>query len=255
VRRDAGTRSERSDRRVRRPRGSGPRPRLESAGLAKHRVGLRALVRLALLDDLGWKVVQEVRGEIKARAVTAALSRGDPRVLPSGVRPPLPRRLARQGDHAVDEDQHPYPRLRADERRSEAAERLRDEDRLARPDRLEHALGVDRQSGLRVVAGQVDGDRLVLRLLEQRHDTMPVPRNTTSAGNESEGRHDLRPLTGQLAKIGRTLLTLGRDEREQLSASWQVGCSPACSRRVQRRPARRQKRAPARRWRRPFAVR
>src|SRR5262249_19055045 len=35
---------------------------------------------------------------------------------------------------------------------------------------------------------------LVLSLLEQRHDTMPVPRHTTSAGNENEGRHLLPRL-------------------------------------------------------------
>jgi hypothetical protein len=48
---------------------------------------------------------------------------------------------------------------------------------------------------MRVVAGQVDGDRLVLRLLEERHDTMPVPRSTTGARDENEGRHGLPPLS------------------------------------------------------------
>jgi hypothetical protein len=37
-------------------------PRLESAGLAEHDIGLGALVGLALFDDLGRKVVQLDRG-------------------------------------------------------------------------------------------------------------------------------------------------------------------------------------------------
>src|SRR5215831_5134702 len=168
------------------------RPRLESAGLAEHDVGLAALQRLALSHDLGWKVVQEVGGEIEVQAVTTAVRRGCPRFLPPGVGPPLFRRLAGHGNHRVDEHDHPYPRPRAHQRRGEAAERLGDEDHLACPDRLDNAIRVDRQTRLRVVAGQVDGDGLALRLLEQRHDTMPVPRNTTGARNENEGRRPYR---------------------------------------------------------------
>jgi hypothetical protein len=86
-------------------------------------------------------------------------------------------------------NKHPHPSLRTHQRCGEAAERLRNEDNVVRRDRLEHALGVDRQPGSFVVAGQIEGDRFVLRLLEQGHDTMPVPRSTTSARDENEGRH------------------------------------------------------------------
>jgi hypothetical protein len=54
-------------------------------------------------------------------------------------------------------------------------------------------IGGDRRPSPSVVARQVDSDRLVLRLLEQRHDTMPVPRGATGARNECERRHGLQP--------------------------------------------------------------
>jgi hypothetical protein len=51
-------------------------PRLESAGLAEDDVSLGALARLALFHDLRWEVVEEVGGEIEARAVATAVRRG-----------------------------------------------------------------------------------------------------------------------------------------------------------------------------------
>jgi len=116
--------------------------------------------------------------------------RGYTRFLPAGIRPPLTCRLARQRDHGVQEHEHPDLSPCANERRSEPAERLRDEDHFARPDRFENAICVDRQPGSGVVAGKVDGDRLMLGLLEQRHKTMPVPRHTARPWNENECRHD-----------------------------------------------------------------
>ena len=47
-------------------------PRRESAGLAEHDVGLGALPRLASLDDLGRKIMQEVGSEIEVRVATNA---------------------------------------------------------------------------------------------------------------------------------------------------------------------------------------
>src|SRR5262245_49327283 len=108
-------------------------PRLEFAGLAEGDVGLGAVPRFSLFHDLAWEVVEEVGGEIEARGVATAVRGGDARLLPAGVGPPLPRRLPGRGDHGVDEDQRPHPSPRTHERRGEAAERLRDEDRLARP--------------------------------------------------------------------------------------------------------------------------
>jgi hypothetical protein len=54
-------------------------PRLKSAGLAEHDIGLGALLRFSSFHDLRRKVVQEVGGEIKARAVATAVGRGYPR--------------------------------------------------------------------------------------------------------------------------------------------------------------------------------
>jgi hypothetical protein len=73
------------------------RPRLESAGLAEHDVGLRALLRFSFRHDVSRKVVQEVGGELEVRAITAAVRGGDPRFLPPCIRPPLtpPSRRAR----------------------------------------------------------------------------------------------------------------------------------------------------------------
>jgi uncharacterized protein (DUF1697 family) len=106
-------------------------PCLEIAALAEHDVGFGALLPHALFDDLRRNVVEEVRGEIEGRAVSAIACRRYPRFLPSGVRPPLTRPLAGHGDHGVDEHHHPYPSPRAHERCGEAAERLRDENHPA----------------------------------------------------------------------------------------------------------------------------
>ena len=57
---------------------------------------------------------------------------------------------------------------------------------MARPDRFDGAIGVGRETGLRVIAGQVDRDRVVPGLFEERHDAMPVPCNSASTGNENE---------------------------------------------------------------------
>jgi hypothetical protein len=42
-----------------------------------------------------------------------------------------------------------------------------------------------------IIPRQVDGDRVVPGLFEKRHDTMPVPGNTTSTRNENKGSHAL----------------------------------------------------------------
>ena len=80
-------------------------PRFETAGLAEHNVGLGALVSLALLDDLGRNVVQEVRGEVEVRAIAATLCSLCSRSYRSGVAPPFPSRLAGNRNHGVDEYQ------------------------------------------------------------------------------------------------------------------------------------------------------
>ena len=92
---------------------------------------------------------------------------------------------------AIDENQHAYANAFAHQRCRETAERLRDKDCMARPDGFDGAIGVGREPGLRVIAGQVDRDRFVIGRLEERHDTMPVPCDSASTRYENEGRHGL----------------------------------------------------------------
>src|SRR5215831_886651 len=154
------------------------RPRLESAGLAEHDVGLAALQRLALSHDLGWKIVQEVGGEIEVQAVTTAVRRGCPRFLPPGVGPPLFRRLAGHGNHRVDEHDHPYPRPRAHQRRGEAAERLGDEDHLAWPDKP--ACGSSPGRSTAMASRSASSSSGTTRC--QYHATPPAPGTRTKVG-------------------------------------------------------------------------
>jgi hypothetical protein len=60
---------------------------------------------------------------------------------------------------------------------------------VARPDRLEDAVGICREAGVLVVTRQVDRNRLVLRFFEKGHDAMPVPSDTAGARDENEGGH------------------------------------------------------------------
>src|SRR5262245_17494773 len=76
-------------------------PRLESAGLAEPDIRLGAILPLALLEDLGRNVVQEVRREVEVRAVTTALRRRPSRFLPPGVGPPRARRFGGDGAPCV----------------------------------------------------------------------------------------------------------------------------------------------------------
>src|SRR5262245_8192112 len=164
-------------------------PCFKAAGLTKNDVGLGALVRLALLDDRGWHVMQKVRGEIKNGAVPAALRSRLPRRDRSRVVPPLARGLAGNRDHCIDQHQHAHRNLLTNQRRSETAERLRDKDHAAGPDRLDDAIGVNRKAGLLVVPGKIDCERFVPGLAKERHDTVPVPRNTTRTRNQNESCH------------------------------------------------------------------
>jgi hypothetical protein len=77
-------------------------PSREVTGFAEHDVGLGALVRLALPDDFGRDVVQEVCGKVEFRAVPTALCSPSARRNRSGVVPPLTCGLARKRNHGVD---------------------------------------------------------------------------------------------------------------------------------------------------------
>src|SRR5262245_44090082 len=71
-------------------------PCFKPAWLTKDDVGLGALMRRALLDDLGWNVMQEVGGKIEFRTVPTALCSFSARHNRTGVVPPLACRLARK---------------------------------------------------------------------------------------------------------------------------------------------------------------
>jgi hypothetical protein len=60
---------------------------------------------------------------------------------------------------------------------------------VARADRFDDGIGVRGEAGFIVGAGQIDRDRVLLGFFEERHDTMPVPGNSTSTRNEDEGSH------------------------------------------------------------------
>src|SRR5262245_65125886 len=80
-------------------------PRLEAARFGEQRFRLVALASLALCDDFGRKVVQEVRGRVEVRRVPAPASGGGPGGGRSRISPPVSGALSRHGNHGVDEDQ------------------------------------------------------------------------------------------------------------------------------------------------------
>jgi hypothetical protein len=158
-------------------------PSLEVADRPKGRFGLGALVVLAAGGHLARDVVEEVDAEIELGPVAASFGRGLPGPKPSGVFPPGPRSLTRQGDHRVHEDDGACRNPRGDEGHRERAQRLTDEHdvgaALDRVDDLARALG---EAGALVVAGQVDGNRLMPRVPEPRHHSVPVPGGAPAPG-------------------------------------------------------------------------
>ena len=81
---------------------------------------------------------------------------------------------------------------------------------MARPDGFDGAIGVGGETGLRVIAGQVDRDRFVPGLFEERHDTMPVPSNSASTGNENEAGQVSPPNGAQPSLRRCAMRQLGR---------------------------------------------
>ena len=76
---------------------------------------------------------------------------------------------------------------------------------MTRPDRFDRAIGICQEPSLRIIAGQVDRDRLVPSLLKERHDAMPVPCNSASTRNENEAgqvcaSHGAQPPLSQMRK-------------------------------------------------------
>src|SRR5262245_23976903 len=144
---------------------------------------------LALLDDLGRDVVQEVCGKVEFRTVASALCGFFARRNRSGVVPPLACCLARKGNHSIDQHQHAHLNPRTHERGRKTAERLCDENHSACPDCFDDAIGIGGKAGVLVITREIDRGCFVLGLLEERHHQVPVPCDTTSSRYENESCH------------------------------------------------------------------
>ena len=102
-------------------------------------------------------------------------------LLVGGVRPPVCEELARCGDHPRDEDEELGGDARTDERSGEAPQRVAHDDKVtAIADCLDDRVGVLRPARRDVLAGEIDGDRIVPVLAQLGRDEMPIPRCPTA---------------------------------------------------------------------------
>ena len=62
---------------------------------------------------------------------------------------------------------------------------------MAAPDSVDDTASVCRETRVFVVTRQIDGDRVVPRLLEKGHHTVPVPGHAASTRNENKPCHDV----------------------------------------------------------------
>ena len=164
------------------------RPRVERPAVRERRAGLARLAAGERVgDDVLRHVVEERGAHVERRIGVAALAhvlRALGRLLPA-ARPPAAGRLAGRGDHRRDEHEARHVGPRARHRGAERRHRLRDEDDVAPvADRRHGRVGVLGQARGVVGGGQVDGDRLVAAIAQQRHDAVPVPRVAARAGQE-----------------------------------------------------------------------
>ena len=99
--------------------------------------------------------------------------------------------LAGHREHRVDEHHGAQRDLRGDQWRGERAERLRHQHHVVTvADRVGDQAGVLGQARGGVIAGQVDGDRLVSCALQQRDGAVPVPGGAASARDQYERAHE-----------------------------------------------------------------
>src|SRR5665213_896390 len=125
-------------------------------------VGLWPLMRFSRSRHLWWNVVQKVRVQVELSAVATGHGGALARVEPARVIPPCSRGLARVGDHRVHENKLSDGNSSAYHGGSEPTERLRDEHHVtALPDCRDNQACVFGQTGVFVVAGQVDRNDLV----------------------------------------------------------------------------------------------
>ena len=110
--------------------------------------------------------------------------------LVAGVRPPVCEQLAGGRDHAGHEDEKVGGDACADERRREGAERMADhDDVLPFAQRVDDDVDVLAPSCRLVLAGQIDGYRVVASLSQLRNDEVPVPCAPAATVDQSERRH------------------------------------------------------------------
>ena len=109
----------------------------------------------------------------------------------AGVRPPFAGRLARPGDHRRGEHEQVDRDARADERRGEAAERVRDDDHVvvALADRRGGGVGVLLQAGGVVLVGQVDRQDVMPARAQLGLDEVEVPGRAAPTGDQRVRAH------------------------------------------------------------------
>ncbi len=132
----------------------------------EHGVGFGPLLILPGCRYVRRHVVEEVDGQVEFGRIAVSSRGGYPGPFPPGVVPPCPGGLTGLRDHGVHQDEGAYRLFRRGERRSETAKRLRHQHDVAPvTDRVRNQRGVLGQPGCRVIAWQVDGDRMVPRPL------------------------------------------------------------------------------------------
>ena len=183
----AGSRLERSGRTPRRRHRSGSVATPRSRRPTRTQRPPRGAARLARGGDRRWHVVEAIGVQVDSGARSAALGGRHVGGLGPGGSPTARRASclvlgpSRRRTRAA---RTPSSRPRAARRRRRATAHRASPRRGRRSHR--HEARVLRQPGALVVAGQVDGDRLVSRVLEQRDEPMSVPGDAAGAGDQHE---------------------------------------------------------------------
>src|SRR2546426_3246100 len=134
------------------------------------------------------KVDERIKRSVAWSTVAQVLS--TLRLTMVSIFPPLPRSLARFWDHRIDQHQQCNSHLFAHERRSEAGQRLCDEDDafcIPIANRADDGGSILRKTGPIICRRQFDRDSLMTVLLQLWRDQVPVPRASTRARNKDKG--------------------------------------------------------------------
>jgi hypothetical protein len=128
-------------------------------------------------------------GHVVVEDLDLARSRG-PRI--PGVLRPVVAPLTGCGDHSGDQHDKRHRNPGADQRRGEAAQRLRDENQVRTPaiaDRLDNRVGVLGKPRRIVLTGEIHRDRLVSAGAQLGREEVPVEGAVAGAVDERIGRH------------------------------------------------------------------